>query len=411
MRIGIYIPITNSKIGGGNRYQKETLRALNEYYDDTDHKFTLIGLEPVHHMDYVDDAFDYYHLHRSVYEKIIDKLNKLLHYTVCFVKCRKQKYNYSWIDFKLRNIGINALLYLSPWHFLTLDIPYITVVWDLEHRRQPYFPEVSNNGEWTRREELFQTRLRRASFVITGTEVGKHEINSYYQVAMERIIVIPFAIPGYIPIAYENVIENKQVLEKYNITSGYLFYPAVFWSHKNHITIVLATKILKEKHNVSLNVVFVGNDKGNKRYIESEVQRFGLMKQFSFLGHVSDNDLTALYINALALIYVSQFGPDNLPPLEALALGCPVVATRSQGSLEQLGQSAILINTMDPDELASAVIRIKNDEAICNVLVENGLKLTKNRHYSNYILSLFKVIDELALFVRCWESCSSKLKS
>jgi len=58
----------------------------------------------------------------------------------------------------------------------TVDAPYLFTVWDLEHRVQPYFPEVNVSGwTWSEREQFYQYVLPRAAYVITGTEAGKKE--------------------------------------------------------------------------------------------------------------------------------------------------------------------------------------------------------------------------------------------
>ncbi len=49
------------------------------------------------------------------------------------------------------------------------------------------------------------------------------------------------------------------------------------------------------------------------------------------------------------------FGPENLPPLEAFALKCPVIASNVSGSEEQLGDAAILVNPVNPEEIAQAI--------------------------------------------------------
>ena len=62
-----------------------------------------------------------------------------------------------------------------------ISAPYITSVWDLAHRSQPYFPEVSITGwDWEGREQTFRSVLPRASFILTGTHAGKSEIVHYY---------------------------------------------------------------------------------------------------------------------------------------------------------------------------------------------------------------------------------------
>src|SRR5207237_6148870 len=80
---------------------------------------------------------------------------------------------------------------------LTLEMPFITTVWDLQHRLQPYFPEVGQEKQWEKREQLYATTLRRASFVITGTEAGKADIELFYQVPTERIKILPLPTPQF----------------------------------------------------------------------------------------------------------------------------------------------------------------------------------------------------------------------
>jgi len=72
-----------------------------------------------------------------------------------------------------------------------LDIPYATVVWDLEHRRLPFFPELSHSGEWEAREKFYSHVLGRAALIITGTECGKEQIQRYYGIDDSRIVIIP----------------------------------------------------------------------------------------------------------------------------------------------------------------------------------------------------------------------------
>ena len=182
---------------------------------------------------------------------------------------------------------------------------YVFTVLDLQHRLQPWFPEVSAKGLWRRREEHYATAIRRASAVITGTESGKAEIVQFYQVPPERIKLIPHPTPRFaLDAPKEN---NKEMLTKYHIPEGYLFYPAQFWPHKNHVTLLLAVRILREKHDLILPVVFVGSDGGNLQHVRRVVDELGLSTQVYFLGFVPRQELVGLYRNALALTLATRF--------------------------------------------------------------------------------------------------------
>src|SRR4030095_13986971 len=76
-------------------------------------------------------------------------------------------------------------------------LPNIVTVFDLEHRRKSYFPELGANGEWEARERYYQKALPNAAAVIVGTEVGKRQVQDFYGVDPAAIKVIPFPTPSF----------------------------------------------------------------------------------------------------------------------------------------------------------------------------------------------------------------------
>ncbi len=283
-----------------------------------------------------------------------------------------------------------------------INKPFILTVWDLQHRLQPYFPEVSHGREWERRENQYQHSLSKASYIITGTERGKQEIQCFYGTDPERIKVFPFPKPeinkGLLPL------EEKQILDELNIHENYLFYPAQFWPHKNHIVILLAAKILKEEYKIAMPIVFVGSDKGNLNYIQAKSQELGLLHQIHFLGFVPTKTLITLYKNAFALVFMSFFGPDNLPPLEAFELGCPVIAADVPGSQEQLGDSALLVNPKDQLQLADTIYKLKMDNDLRNNLTNKGKQKVNQWTVESYIMKMFRLFDEFETISRTWKN-------
>ena len=281
-----------------------------------------------------------------------------------------------------------------------MEIPYIITVWDLQHRVQPYFPEVSTFGKWQRREELYANSLRRALTIITSTEVGKSEIEYFYQIPSERIKVLPFSVPKFALDAPSD--EGKYIHEKYNIPERYLFYPAQFWPHKNHIGLLQAVKLLRDKFNLIFSVVFVGTDKGNLQYIVQVMSELGLSTQVHFLGFVPQKDLVSLYRKAFALTFVSFFGPDNLPPLEAFSLGCPVIASNVSGAQEQLGDTALLVDPKDEQQIALAVKSLYDDLSLRQTLMKRGLSRAHTFTGRDYVKRVFSIIDDFKPIRQCW---------
>jgi glycosyltransferase involved in cell wall biosynthesis len=104
------------------------------------------------------------------------------------------------------------------------------------------------------------------------------------------------------------------------IAGEFVFYPTQSWPHKNHLHLLEAVQTLHRRHQWNGMLVCCGSDKGNLNYLKERATEFGIVER--------------------ALTFVSYFGPDNLPPLEAFALGCPVIASAIEGSEEQLGSAA-----------------------------------------------------------------------
>src|SRR5579859_1283051 len=156
-----------------------------------------------------------------------------------------------------------------------VSVPYFATVWDLEHRKQPYFPEVSTAGTtWEQRDRAYQSVLPRAARVITGTQAGKNEIVFYYRIRPENVRVVPF------PVSYDYhgaaANSHSTALNKYNIRNAYVIYPAQFWPHKNHVNLLLALQHLNSDSKNPLDLVLTGTDKGNLSHVRKAIDDLGL---------------------------------------------------------------------------------------------------------------------------------------
>ena len=134
------------------------------------------------------------------------------------------------------------------------SINYIFTVFDLAHQDYPEFPEVSNFRIFHEREIAFKKNLQRAVAVLTESELGKKNLISRYNLEKTRVYVSPLGLrQDFNLIKKNNSSSNKKkninVKRKYNLKFDYIFYPAQFWAHKNHIYILKALKILERKKN------------------------------------------------------------------------------------------------------------------------------------------------------------------
>jgi glycosyltransferase involved in cell wall biosynthesis len=99
-----------------------------------------------------------------------------------------------------------------------------------------------------------------------------------------------------------------------------------------------------------------------------------------FLGRVEDGELYGLYRAALALVYPSFYEGFGLPPVEAMALGCPVIVARAAALPEVCGDAALYCDPHDPATLAKAIRDLQADPALGETLRRQGL--ARAAHYT-----------------------------
>ena len=280
-------------------------------------------------------------------------------------------------------------------------LPYILTIHDLQHRLQPEFPEVSANGEWEAREYIFRNGIRNATMLLSESETGKEDILNFYGeygVAADRVKVLPL-LPSITLQREISDAQRQRVRQKYNLPERYFFYPAQFWPHKNHVRIVKAMALLKEQHGIKAHILFSGYHSGAIREatfkeVTDTADKLQVQDQISYFGYVPDEDIAALYAEARALIMPTFFGATNIPPLEAWALGCPVLTSDIRGIRQQAGEASILVDPKSVEALAEGMRRLWTDDDLCKTLIAKGAERLNKFTFDDFRKTLSDVIAE-----------------
>ena len=392
MNVGVFFPGFSPSDGGGYTFEQEILNALIALAPHSNHRFTLFFNSPCDSMEGLNIKSVFLSPNtppkNDLFSQSLRKLGlvKTPGSVLLQQAALKEQVEFFWFP----TFGSQPV-----------DIPYIATVLDLQHCLQPWFPEVSQNGLWDYREKYYSVFLRRAAYIITGAQAGKQEISFFFRISPERIRILPHPAPVIERMPTDA--EVAEVLKKFNINTPYLFYPAQFWAHKNHINLLLALRILREQYHLPLSLVLVGSDKGNEAYVRRQVTELGLEDRVFFLGFIPRAELLALYRGAFALTYVTAFGPENLPPLEAFALGCPVVASNVPGAEEQLGEAALRANGFDPEAIAAAVNKLHTDPDLRATLIERARARAARFTSADFVRGIFALLDEFEPVRRTWE--------
>ena len=111
-----------------------------------------------------------------------------------------------------------------------------------------------------------------------------------------------------------------------------------------------------------------------------------------WVGHVSDEELRALYENALCFIFPSLYEGFGIPPLEAMACGCPVVVSSAASLPEICGKAALYCDPYNARDLADKINLLVRNRQLRQELRERGLKHAN--HFTWDKCALHKVILE-----------------
>ena len=151
-----------------------------------------------------------------------------------------------------------------------------------------------------------------------------------------------------------------QAKAKYCLPDRFILSVVKYDPRKNFHNLIRAFSICHEQTDCKLVVVGIGCEKYRSEY---KLDESGLGQDVQFLGWVDQAELPALYNLAVCHFFPSVYEEFGIPVCEAMACGCPVMVSTTGALPEVAGDAGILVNPMDPEEMASALYRVWTDEA------------------------------------------------
>jgi len=303
----------------------------------------------------------------------------------------------------LKNSSVDIIYYICQAECALLDFPFIATNWDIGHCSTFAFPElITDRGfGFELRNNFYSQVLPRALMIFVESLTGKSEILKYTKIGEHKLRVVPIFAGNCVNIVVPDA-EQKKILEKYGLEkNSFFFYPAQFWAHKNHSLLLKSFAKLSAIF-PKYKLVLTGADYGNLEYIQSLAQQFNIENKVLFLGFVPINCINTFYLNTTSLIMPSYLGPTNMPPIEAMELGCPVICSDIEGHHEILGEAAIYFNPMNENELYDAMVRMINNPEVYRELItrRNEKSVFKIDYSINKMNEYFK---EIAIIRSAWK--------
>ncbi|MEJ2009039.1 MAG: glycosyltransferase family 1 protein, partial [Acidobacteriota bacterium] len=144
----------------------------------------------------------------------------------------------------------------------------------------------------------------------------------------------------------------------------YVFYPANRWFHKNHDNLLKALLIIKKESGIEVPCLFTGFDYEKGYQLNEKIKEYVLSGQARSIGYVTLEEMKYLYKHAEMLCFPSLFEGFGMPPVEAMASGCPVICSNTTSLPEVVGDAALVFDPTDPRDIADKIVKLWNDEQL-----------------------------------------------
>jgi len=244
--------------------------------------------------------------------------------------------------------------------------PVVLLVPDLSFR---HFPEQYRLATRLRLNLLIPLHIRRARLVATVSEFSRQDLIATYGLSGDRVVVIPNAVATP-PLPSDEEEAAMAALRLRGAVEPFFLYVGNLHPRKNLVRLIAAFERARRSGSglSAQRLVIAGASWRWGADVAATDDRATVR-----LGSVTELERVALMRRATALAYPSLFEGFGLPPLEALALGTPVLASNTSSMPEVLGDAALLIDPYDVDAMAEGLVRLSSDQALVDRLRPAGL--------------------------------------
>lgn len=199
---------------------------------------------------------------------------------------------------------------------------------------------------------------RRQDRVIAVSQATARTVARHCKVPAERLVVIPNGID------HERFSPGAKEGGRFGLDAPYFLYVArLEHPGKNHWRLIEAFNQFKAQTGASWKLALAGADWQNAEVIHTAIRNSPYATDIHRLGFVSDANLPTLYRSADVFLYPSLFEGFGLPPIEAMACGCPVIASACGALGEVLGGAAEIIEPTQVESITAALKSLAGDDA------------------------------------------------
>ncbi len=262
--------------------------------------------------------------------------------------------------------------------------------------------QVSHKYDWKRMwygRKAARWLAWRQEAIIAVSQTTARDITRFFGVPAERVRVVHNGIDHQRFAPGSREAARSKVVESYGLGRPFFLYVArLEHPGKNHVRLISAFEEFKAATHSDWQLAFGGSDWHGADTIHAAIARSPFAADIRCLGFVPDDELPDLYRAADVFVYPSLYEGFGMPPLEAMACGCPVIAS-ARGSLgEVLGNAAARVEPEDIHTIARQLYILATDTTVRNQFRAAGLAQAQQFNWQRTAAETWNVYENAAAY-------------
>ncbi len=286
-------------------------------------------------------------------------------------------------------------VFFTPAHVIPYRYkrPSVATIHDIGYR---YFPDAHPPRQLKYLEWSTRHNATISHHIIADSEATKADLGRFYAIPPEKVTVL---YPGVDPLLAQVRDEEKitAVCHKYAIARPYFLFLSTLQPRKNLARLVQAyAQSGAAQGDASPQLVLAGNAGWLSAPIMAEIENHrAAAHNIITPGFIADEDKAALLSGAMALLYPSLHEGFGFPLLEAQACGTPVLTANASSLPEVAGDSALFVDPLDVDEMATAITRLATDPLLRAELTGRGVQNVKRFEWWETAVGVLDVLEKV----------------
>jgi glycosyltransferase involved in cell wall biosynthesis len=269
--------------------------------------------------------------------------------------------------------------------------PFLFTLHDLQEK---YYPGNFTLAQRVWRDFVNKSLSRAAGGIICESNHVKSDIQRFLAVSESKISVIPAPpVSAFVSSELDSA-ELERTARDIELPAEYLFYPAQFFPHKNHLRLIEAFSRILKAH-PQCHLVLTGQRKYHFDKVTARARELGVQDRVKHLGYIDTDMLAAVFMRATLVVIPTLFESISIPVYEAFRMGVPVCASNVVALPEQIGDAGVLFDPLSIDDMTQKISTLLGNPELRAELAGKGKARVSALTMGRYAEQLEAILDGL----------------